>query len=192
MAIKAVEEQACVIVFDDREVLGATDADICFCGGTGSGDCVMCKRCKTQFHNWCVDFPDESEANRSRYVCGFCCDKPDRDGVRLWDGPIDRMYEDDVNDQRLFRNDNELKYQGRGKLRKRIRGEVQASWNDVVGRVQLTADEIHRVKKEQYEKARERIKQGGHHIVDRAGGGGVSDAPLTDEVIDYLEGCGEI
>jgi hypothetical protein len=192
MAIKAVDEQAWVIVFDDREVEGALDADVCFCGGTDGDDYVQCKKCKTCYHDWCVNFVDENQAKRNRYECGFCCDDPDDDGIRLWEGPINPVFQDDVNDQLLFRNDNELMYQGKGKLKKRIKAEVQASWSDVVSRVNRAAVEVHRVKMEQFEKAKARIKEGGHHIIDRAGGGGVSDAPVTDEVIDFLEGLGEI
>ena len=68
MAIQAVEQQATVIVFDDREVQGAVDADICFCGGTDCDECVMCKKCKTSYHDWCVDFAEVEQSKRNRYV----------------------------------------------------------------------------------------------------------------------------
>ena len=148
-----MEKQATVIVFDDHEVQGAVDAEVCFCGGMDSDECVMCKKCKTSYHDWCVDFVDVEKSKRNHYECGFCCDEPDSDGVRMWDGPINNLFDEDLNDQTLFRNDNELMYQGKGKRKKRIRAEVQGSWADVVARVNKVAEDVHRAKKEKYDKA---------------------------------------
>ena len=122
----------------------------------------------------------------------ICKADADNDGVRLWEGELASHLEDELNDGKILRNDGEVIKQGKGRQRRRIGEEQPASWSNVIDRVKRHAEIIHEHKKAQYERAKARIKEGGHHVVDRAGGGGVQDVPLTDEVIDFLEGCGEL
>ena len=191
-AVEAVDQQASVIVFAERELPGSSDAPVCFCGGDFDDDMLNCVKCKTVYHKLCVAWNDGAGGVANKYRCGFCNDDPDEDGVRIWDGDIAEEYVDDVNDGRLHRNDNQLEYQGRGKLRKRIGNVQQASWENVTDRVARTATKVHEKTKAQYDRAKARIAQGGHHIVDRAAAGGVREVPMDDRVVDFLEGLGEI
>ena len=191
-AVQAVDEQASVIVFAERELQGSSDAPVCFCGDEPDADMLSCGKCKTAYHKLCVAWNDDAGVAANKYHCGFCNDDADGDGVRNWDGDIAVAYEDKVNSGRLHRNDNELEYQGRGKLRKRIGDVQQASWENVVDRVARTAAKVHEKTKAQYDRAKARIAQGGHHVVDRAAAGGVREVPMDDRVVDFLEGLGEI
>jgi hypothetical protein len=60
---------------------------------------------------------------------------------------VGEEFEEDVNDGELHRNDNEVAKQGKGKMRKRIGEEQQASWANVIARVQKHAEVIHQQKK---------------------------------------------
>ncbi len=190
--MEAVAKQATVIVFGKNEVAGSSDAPVCICDSVGSSEIVKCKTCLTEYHIDCVAWKVVPGAKAAKYECGFCEAGADQTGVRYWEGDIGDQFEEDVNEGKLHRNDKEVEKQGRGKMRKRIGEEQQASWANVIDRVRKHADLIHEEKKKQHERAKARIKEGGHHVVDRAGGGGVQEVPVTDQVIDLLEGMGEI
>jgi hypothetical protein len=190
--MESVEQQAKLIVFGNKEVAGSSPAPVCFCEGAGHGAVVQCKRCLTDYHMGCVAYVVPENKKARKYECGFCSGEPDGDGVEYWDGVIGDDFVEALNRGKIHRHEREVITQGRGKMRKRIGEEQHASWANVRDRVRMHANIIHLQKKEQYERAKARIKEGGHHVVDRAGGGGVQDVPLVDVVVDYLEGVGEI
>jgi hypothetical protein len=192
MALKSIKEQSKIIIFKSDVVQGSSSAEVCFCGDDSHDGLIECAKCKTMYHEVCVDWKSFPGAKGKSYKCGFCMDDPNEDGIRIWQGPISSLYEEAINDQSLVRNDNEVVLQGKGKLRKRVGAVMQASWDNIKDRVEKTAIILHQAKKDQYDRAKARIMQGGHHIVDRAAGGHVQDVPLDDRVVDFLEGLGEI
>jgi len=191
-AVSAVEKQARVVVLASHPLTGSSEAPLCLCGEDDDVALITCKKCRTEYHQQCIQWNPAGRIKAKDYVCGFCLDEPDDDGVRYWHAPICADLADLADDNKIHRNDNELMYQGRGKLRKRIGGEQQVSWANVIDRVHRQAIKVHELKKAQYDRAKARIAEGGHHVADRAGGGGVAAVPVDDQVVDFLEGIGEI
>jgi hypothetical protein len=82
------------------------------------------------------------------------------------------------------------------RLERYERGEKEwvgpRTWGDVVEKVRVHAVKLHGKEERKYALAKAKQAAGGHHLYDTVAGNAVVGAPLGPELIDFLDGLGEL
>jgi hypothetical protein len=82
------------------------------------------------------------------------------------------------------------------RLERYERGEKEwvgpRTWGDVVEKVRAHATKLRGKEERKYAVAKAKQAEGGHHLYDTVAGNAVVGAPLGPELIDFLDGIGEL
>ena len=162
------------------------DRQRCFCNTRSNGYMVLCETCHEWFHFKCVGLTAAEADAAQNWRCGYCRAAPDANGNRLWALPIPG-----ANQKRkkatLVRNDaNTPKARGIGILNdKEVVGPT--TWEDFVALAREGGRKINEKEARYKRKAEQLVKEGGHHVVDAVGLGGVVargvDATMVDDLV---------
>ena len=187
-----VKRLATVVIFDENPILYEKGKVYCYCKvAERGGFWFACSHCDAEYHSECVGLK-EGDLQGVDYVCGYCLSAPDGDGNRKWNGELKPRPGQKQTPKPPVRNDAEHRarmerYAGGG-------GEIVGprSWTGVEEIVAAVAKELRGEAEAKYQRAAARRKQGGRHITDMSAGNGLVAAPLTEELVDFLEGNDEI
>lgn len=158
----------------------------CFCNTKSNLQMVCCDTCDEWFHFKCVGLTAEEVGPDLNWDCGFCQAVPDNNGNRSWALPIpgaDRKRKKAT----LVRNDaNTPKARG---IASNNDEEVvgPTTWEDFKALAREGGRKINEKEARYKRKAEQLVKEGGHHVVDAVGLGGVVargvDATMVDDLV---------
>lgn len=188
-SVQGVLDAANIVVFDSRPLSYETGQIHCFCGKEDDGSLmVACDTCDVYFHSTCIG---KTEAElQGDYECGYCLGKEDEHGNQVWEGALKpkpgKVRVPKPKPRNLAATQARHAYYASGG--KEIVGP--RNWDEVVKKVQDHAVKLRAKELQKYAKAEAQRKEGGHHLYDTVAGNAVHAAPMTDELIDFLEGNG--
>jgi hypothetical protein len=161
----------------------------CYCGKDDDGLLMVdCDSCGVFFHSACIG-KTESEL-QCDWSCGYCLGKEDEHGNQLWEGALKpkpgKVRAPKPKPRNLAEAQARLRHYANGG--KEIVGP--RNWDEVVQKVKDHAVKLRGKEQEKYAKAEAQRKEGGHHVYDTIVGNDARAAPITDELIDFLEGNG--
>ena len=189
-AVEGVLKLAKVIVFDSRTLAYEVPRKYCYCEKTDDGTLMFqCEQCGVYYHAHCVGLK-EGDLKDEDYVCGYCQEDPDDDGIAVWKGQLSMPegYQRWPKPKRRNIEEYMAHLDKLGDADKEWQGP--RTWNEARQLVKDRRVVLRGKEEEIYRKALEKQKEGGHHIMDMVVGGHVVDAPLSEEQIDFLEGNG--
>jgi len=189
-AVQGVLELASVVVFDSSPLARQIPRKYCYCGKEDKGEFFFqCERCSHYYHAHCVGLK-EGDLEGQEYVCGYCNGKPNKDGNVEWNGPLSKPdgYERWSKPKARNIQKHQNKAAALGDAEREWKGA--RNWAEAQEMVKQRRVFLRGKEEEKYRKAVEKQKAGGHHIMDMAVGGHVVDAPVTEELMDFLQGVG--
>lgn len=189
-AVEGVETLSNIVVFDSNPMSYETDQIHCFCGKKDDGsEMIQCDRCNVFYHSLCIGVTG-ADLEGVEFECGYCAGKFNGDGKEEWSGDLAVR----PGKKRAVRPKPRSLAEVEQRLERYERGEKEwvgpRSWPEVQKKVRDHAEELRGKEEEQYRMLEEKRKQGDHHVADVAVGGGVTLAPLSQELLDYVKGNG--
>ena len=158
----------------------------CFCNTKSNSQMVLCETCDEWFHYKCVGLTHEAAQEYQNWRCGYCQAAPDVNGDRSWALVIPGAKRKRKK-ATLVRNDaNSPKARGIAHDNdKEVVGPT--TWDEFVALAREGGRKINEKEARYKRKAEQLVKEGGHHIVDAVGLGGVVargvDATMVDDLV---------
>lgn len=181
----ALKQLKHVVLFHPKPIVEHEDPIYCVCrkGERQQEEkerrMVMCDGCEEWFHIDCVGLKSDSEVKNKDWKCFWCQDVPDKEGFQRW------RYNRKMPKKRLV--------QDTPKVRKARNNGVDPdcftnppTWEGKVAQVKELSRKA-AVKKRKLTAAVEGlVKEGGHHLVDAQGLGGLEQRPVDECMIDEM------
>ncbi len=191
-SVQGVQDLANIVVFDSNPLAYETDQIFCYCNKRDDGsEMIMCETCKMYYHSYCIGMTGAKLRNVD-YVCGYCSGVEDEDSNQLWQGELKPR----PGKKRTPKPKPRELAAVQARLGRYECGEKEwmgpRTWEAVVEKVRAHADKLRGKEEHKYAVAKAKQAAGGHHPYDTVVGNAVVGAPLGPELIDFLEGLGEL
>ena len=191
-SVQGVHDLANIVVFDSNPLAYETDQIFCYCNKRDDGsEMIMCETCEMYYHSYCIG-KTGAELDGIDYVCGYCAGVEDEDGNQLWQGELKPR----PGKKRIPKPKPRDLVAMQARLERYERGEKEwvgpRTWGDVVEKVRAHAIKLRGKEERKYAVAKAKQAEGGHHLYDTVAGNAVVGAPLGPELIDFLDGIGEL
>lgn len=180
-----------VVLFHPDPLIMKLPSRYCVCGqderkgGKRTKRMICCDTCLEWFHFDCVGLLDEFEPDEGNWDCEWCCSDVDAQGRQAWHSGRKRAKYRYVSDRPV----------AKGATKEGIplpRYSTPLSWEGRVAEIEEVARRK-AVKKRKLEVVVQGLAdQGGHHVVDAEGLGGLELRPTDDILIDDYIGAGEV
>lgn len=150
-----------------------------------------CEMCHEWYHSACLGYKKKAEqaalAAANDWVCGYCKAEPDKYGDAVWDGKIGNSALV-VKKAKLARNiESTPHFLGIGLNDPAFLQVIAPTWADLMLKVAEAGKKIRAEQKKRKGQAKHVIAEGGHHIVDARGNGGVQPRIIDGALVDDLE-----
>ena len=175
-----------VLLFHPAPFRHEQDRQRCFCNTRSNGYMVLCETCHEWFHFKCVGLTAAEADDAQNWRCGYCRAAPDANRNRLWAIPFPganrkrkkaTLVRNDANTPKArgIANDNDKEVVG------------PTTWEEFVALAREGGRKINEKEARYKRKAEQLVKEGGHHVVDAVGLGGVVargvDATMVDDLV---------
>lgn len=181
-----------MLVIDSKPVREAIEWRHCYCRKQDvSKEWVLCEVCDEWYHCPCVGLTLEL-AKDAQYRCGYCKDAPPDAQELVWNAEVPllqgrkRKTVPKPRNVADFTKRKEL-YNGGGK-----EYDGPSNWEEMKSLLAAYAKKVNGKAQAKYAKAQLKMASKEHHVNDVAVGGRVETAALTHEMMDTLEGLGEL
>lgn len=181
-----------VFIIDSKPLRHEIPRKYCHCMKDDVGEpMVFCDGCSDAFHCACVGLSKDEAEKMDEYTCGYCLGT-EKDGKIEWVGEVP------IPPGRVRRPKPKIRIVAEFEDRKSRyeRGERElagpSNWEELVALTRKRAKDTHEKEASKYAAAVEKQKQKDHHVNDIVTGGRVEVASVSDEMIDFLQGMGEL
>ena len=187
--VKASQNVSKVLLFHPHPFRHLVQRMRCFCGKLPNNKMLLCEECMEWFHLDCVGLTEQEAQLEKTWHCGYCRTQPDRDGNRKWGLAIPQGKRKRAK-VAPFRNDSKMpKALGISADDNQIL-EGPVDWDDFVRLAKDGARKINECEMKYKKQAERLMQEGGHHIVDEVGLGGVQARVVDSTLVDDFLGQG--
>ena len=181
-----METVASVLLFHPDPIWIDVPRQRCFCKTKSNNKMLVCEECDEWYHWACVGVADQEEAEKLKFVCGYCQDAPDEEGLRRWKMPIPQG-----NRKRLKKAPDRNDVTTPRAIGLPVEGSDMVpsgprNWDEVMRIVAAGGKKINLKEKALLKRAADLLEEGGHHLVDEVVPGGVQARAVSDSLADEL------